>query len=445
MNAGSGFASPERKGGSGGEVSEVFPPVTMIQDIYQSICKNQSLVQEWMAKRFDGLRAPIYSSVDMRISDYKVSIVDTNLFPSGFNNLCHVYADEAAKSFQKVLAEYASGPLKILIVPEAHTRNLYYWESVLALMNILRQAGHEIIVGRSTSLDIDLPDRIEVGEESITTIPISRQGESIYAGAEMPDLVLLNNDFSHVFPALLDGISQPVEPSPLLGWHERRKSEHFALYEELVSELATLVGLDPWLLSSLTVPIEGIDVHETASRQDLKLMVDDLMAKIQEKHREHSIASEPYVFIKDNSGTYGMAVTHVSSGDEVLNLGRRKRNKLSSGKGGQNVKNFLLQEGIPTIQRLEGHPVEPVFYLIGAQPIGYFFRIHAERSARESLNAKGVRFDCICSHKVDAHSQLLPADCKTADPVQVVGWCLSQIASYAASLELKEKKVAHSA
>ena len=31
---------------------------------------------------------PLYSSMDIRINPHKTTVVDTNLFPAGFNNLC---------------------------------------------------------------------------------------------------------------------------------------------------------------------------------------------------------------------------------------------------------------------------------------------------------------------------------------------------------------------
>jgi len=39
--------------------------------------------------------APFYSSVDLRNSGFKLALVDTNLFPAGFNNPTPVFETEA--------------------------------------------------------------------------------------------------------------------------------------------------------------------------------------------------------------------------------------------------------------------------------------------------------------------------------------------------------------
>lgn len=411
----------------------------MIGDFCIAIRKHDADLKKWFEERLRPLVAPIYSSVDVRVSGYKMAVVDTNLFPSGFNNLCRTFSADAAKRFELVLAQYGPAPLKILVIPEAHTRNPYYWEHIASLLKILRTAGHEPWVGRGAPFGIELPAQMSsLGGETIPLVTMQRQGDQLLAGTETPQLILLNNDFSQTYPTFLDGIRQPVLPAPALGWQKRRKSDHFALYDRLITEWASILDLDPWWFCPLMDHVVEVNLEQEESRVKLGAKVDQLLARIRRKHQEYHVDSEPYVFMKDDSGTYGMAVTHVSSGQEIIDLSRRKRNKLGSSKGGGPVTQFLLQEGVPTIQELAGHPLEPVFYLVGGEPVGYFFRIHAERSARDNLNARGVRFDCLCSHKVDAHSPVLPEDCESSDQVRVVGGWLAQIASYAASLELKE-------
>ena len=46
---------------------------------------------------------PLYTSVDIRDAGFKLSIVDTNLFPAGFNNVCDLSLKEAEPYFKKAL------------------------------------------------------------------------------------------------------------------------------------------------------------------------------------------------------------------------------------------------------------------------------------------------------------------------------------------------------
>ncbi|NCW82954.1 MAG: glutamate--cysteine ligase, partial [Betaproteobacteria bacterium] len=52
----------------------------------------------------------------------------------------------------------------------------------------------------------------------------------------------------------------------------------------------------------------------------------------------------------------------------------------------------LLQEGVPTIEQLEGSSAEPVVYMIDRYVVGGFYRVHQSRSRQESLNAPGMHF-----------------------------------------------------
>ena len=67
----------------------------------------------------------------------------------------------------------------------------------------------------------------------------------------------------------------------------------------------------------------------------------------------------------------------VRSGEELLNLSNRKFKKLMYSKGGVDVENFLIQEGVPTtIKTPEDAPVEPVVYLVDGEAASWFYRIN---------------------------------------------------------------------
>jgi glutamate--cysteine ligase len=353
-------------------------------------------LEDWRDRRLSslpGAEPPVYASIDVRNAGFKVSVVDTNLFPAGFNNLCETFSANAAEAFKSFFKAWHPSVRKILIFPEAHTRNLYYWKNVEALRSILVQSGMETEVH-------------------------PREGF-------VPDLILLNNDLSSGIPEPLRGSGRLLLPSPDLGWHRRRKSDHFRHFEGLAIEAAEILEVDPWLITPLSESETGVDLSDEICLKRLKDTADRLLDRIRDKYRRHGIARAPYLFIKNDAGTYGMGVTHVDSGSAFLKLSRRIRNKLESSKGGASVREYLLQEGIPTADLYRGKPIEPVVYLVGGENVGMFFRIHEEKNELENLNAPGMTFDCLCLHKL-----------KNRDDLFKVASVLGRIASLASVLEL---------
>jgi glutamate--cysteine ligase len=98
-------------------------------------------------------------------------------------------------------------------------------------------------------------------------------------------------------------------------------------------------------------------------------------------------------FIKNDRGTYGLGIMAVRSGEELLNLSNRKFKRLMYSKGGVDVENFLIQEGIPTgIKTSDGSPVEPVVYLVDGEAASWFYRINSKKGEMENLNSPSAQF-----------------------------------------------------
>ena len=87
-----------------------------------------------------------------------------------------------------------------------------------------------------------------------------------------------------------------------------------------------------------------------------------------------------------------MAVMMISHPDELLQLNRKQRGKMTMGKGGQAIRNVMIQEGISTIDQHQGATAERVVYSVGSQIVGGFYRSHPERGPQDSLNAPGMQF-----------------------------------------------------
>jgi glutamate--cysteine ligase len=133
---------------------------------------------------------------------------------------------------------------------------------------------------------------------------------------------------------------------------------------------------------------------EDACRMKLAEEIDAFLDSLRQKYQSLGIEREPTVVMKNDSGTYGLGVMMLVSGSQILNLSNRKANKLRYAKGGAEVENFLIQEGIPTALATEaGETLEPVVYLVDGEAASWFYRINGKKSDMDNLNSPSARFE----------------------------------------------------
>jgi glutamate--cysteine ligase len=177
-----------------------------------------------------------------------------------------------------------------------------------------------------------------------------------------------------------------------MGWHSRTKSNHFTIYNQLAEELAGILGIDPWLISSMHRSCDDVNFKEKKRIEKLAQYVDELIENLRKKYAEYGIDEDPYCYIKADNGTYGIAVWPVFSGQEVLEINKKERNKMSMLKGAVRTQKVMIQEGIKTNDRINGKIAEPMIYLIGGEVVGNLFRANEMRDEKISLNATGANF-----------------------------------------------------
>ena len=129
--------------------------------IETQILEHQSKIEAWFRQQWKRTPAPFYTSVDLRNAGFKLAPVDTNLFPAGFNNLNPVLLPLAYHATQSAMQRMHADACEVLIIPENHTRNLYYLESLATLKHIICQAGYEVRIG-SLAADTDKGKTIEL-------------------------------------------------------------------------------------------------------------------------------------------------------------------------------------------------------------------------------------------------------------------------------------------
>ena len=385
-----------------------------LQNLERIILNNQTTIESWFRNAWRDVQVPFYASVDIRNSGYKIAPVDTNLFPSGFNNLNSSFESLCIHAAQMAI-EHTQLPIdKILIIPENHTRNLFYLENIASLQSIIQKAGFEVRIGTLME-DISTPTRIELDSSNTVLLePIRRDQNRILVDNFNPDLILLNNDLTGGEPDMFKNIEQKITPPTSLGWSSRLKSNHFNFYQKVAKEFAELIGIDPWLIDPMFRNCGKVDFMKREGVDCLSSNVKSLLETINTKYNEHDVDYAPFVMVKADAGTYGMGVMSIRSQDEISELNRKERTRMATTKEGQKVSQVIIQEGVYTHETWgdEETVAEPVVYMMDRQVVGGFYRVHGKRTTSQNLNTPGMRFeplaflDCCSTPEPD-----LEADC----------------------------------
>jgi len=381
-----------------------------LQEIESHLLQHQSRIEAWFRQQWQQTPAPLYASVDLRNSGFKLAPVDTNLFPAGFNNLNPNFMPLCVQAIQSAMERICPQAVKLLIIPENHTRNLFYLESLSVLAATITLAGYEVKIG-SLNPDLTEAQTFELPSgKSLLIEPIQRHGEQLQVGDYLPCAILLNNDLSGGRPDILENLDQMVFPPTELGWSDRLKSDHFTQYRQVANEFAQQIEIDPWLIDPLFNNCGAINFLKREGEECLVKKVGELLAAIQKKYDQYNIDQEPYVIIKADAGTYGMGIMSVKNIHEVHSLNRKQRNRMSASKEGKAITQVILQEGVYTDEYWGSNDAvaEPVVYMIDHFVVGGFYRVHNKRKRTENLNAPGMKFEPLAFANT----------CTTPDPSQ---------------------------
>jgi glutamate--cysteine ligase len=367
----------------------------------------------------------IYNSCDIRFAGFKMANVDCNLFPAGFKNLS---PQGIANCQSQLLAFAKKHNLKqgsnLAIVAESHTRNIPYLHGVYIIKQIFDSCGFnaQLATFDLKKFKLDLNEaRLEVGK-------LTKQDGIIYIDGDFkPDFLVINNDMTVQSPPLLDDTKIKTFPKTELGWHKRKKHDHFVKYQQIVNDFCKDFNLDPWLLSAFFDECGSVDVQEDEGLDCLSANVQRVIDKTIEKYKEYSLTLSPRVFVKANAGTYGMGVAMFEGADEVRHLNKKLRGKLDTVKAGTKSTSFLVQEAVPSIELIDGSSAELVCYGFNSVPCDFFYRYHAEKDSNNSLNAPGARF-------VNKGGFANPLDFKT-NPLLASYFIVGSLAFLASGLE----------
>ncbi len=247
------------------------------------------------------------------------------------------------------------------------------------LTDLLRQSGLDVRIGtlipeiKQLTL-ISNPDGSRLLFE-----PLKRRGNRLYLDGFDPCTILLNSDLSAGIPSILQGIKgQCIIPPLHAGRWFRRKSQHFIAYSNVVKQFAELLLIDPWVLEPFYANCSEVNFHTRKGETCLADNISMILEKTRVKYRELGIQETPYVVVKADAGTYGMGIMIVKDAKEIINLNSKQRNKMAVIKEGLLVSDVLIQEGVPTIEKVNEAVAESVVYMVDR----FFFRRFLSGSSR---------------------------------------------------------------
>ncbi len=364
-----------------------------INELEQRILESMPAIERWFRLEWMEHTPPFYTSVDLRNAGFKLAPVGTDLFPSGFNHLTPEMLPLAVQAAMAAIEKICPEAKNLLLIPSARTQDSFYLSAMQSLVQVFTQAGLNVRLG---TLDpaIEAPLTVagpEGGE--LVLEPVVRTRGRLGLKNFDPCTILLNNDLAAGVPRALQHLHEQYLLPPLqAGWTVRRKSQHFQSYEEVAKKFAKLLGMDVWLINPIFANCGAVDVATPAGLEAVRSHADAVITKVRRKYKEYGINEKPFVVLKADNASDGQGMLVLRDAKELDKLGDRLVERMRAAGGGVQPAGIVVQEGVPTMERMHSAVAEPVVCMIDRYVVGGYYRVHAERSADEDLCGPGSSY-----------------------------------------------------
>jgi glutamate--cysteine ligase len=357
-----------------------------INELEQRILESMPAIERWFRLEWMEHTPPFYCSADLRNAGFKLAPVDCDLFPGGFNHLTPEMLPLAVQAAMAAIEKICPEAKNLLLIPAEQTHSSFYLANLQQLIAIFTQAGLNVRLG---SLDASLkqPQVLPLAEGGELMLePLLRTRGRLGLKNFDPCTILLNHDLPDGVPKVLQNLHEQYLLPPLhAGWSMRRKSQHLRSYEELAKKFAKLLGMDPWLINPMHALSAQVDLRERSGLEGLRSQVETLLGKVKRKYKEYGISERPFVVVKPDTGSSSRGILTLRDAKDIDAL-------LQSGAELPAAGALLVQEGVPTYERMHDAVAEPVVYMIDRYVVGGFYRVHAERGIDENLAVPGSAF-----------------------------------------------------
>ena len=367
-----------------------------INELEARILDSMPAIERWFRLEWMEHTPPFYSAVDLRNAGFKLAPVDTDLFPDGFNNLTPEMLPLAVQAAMAAIEKICPEAKNLLLIPQSLRHNTFYLANLQRLVQIFTQAGLNVRLG-SLDTGITAPTALALSDGSELTLePLVRTRRRLGLKDFDPCTILVNNDLVSGAPAVLQELHEQYLLPPLhAGRSVRRKSRYFKSYEEVAKKFAKLLGMDPWLIHTLHGQCGQVDMDQASGVECVRTNVDAVLGKVRRKFKEYGISEKPFVVVKADAGGAGLGVMTVRDArdiDAALLRARLARTGAQLSGDAPEVGEVIIQEGVPSYERINDAVAEPVVMMVDRYVVGGYYRVHAERGIDENLNAPGSSF-----------------------------------------------------
>ena len=365
-----------------------------INELEQRILESMPVIERWFRLEWMEHTPPFYCAVDVRNAGFKLTPVDTGLFPSGWNNLSPEMLPLAVQAAMAAIEKICPEAKNLLVVPGEQVHNSFYLSNLARLSQIFSLAGLNVRLG-SLSPDLTEPVTLPLpGGDALTLEPLQRGKRRLGLKHFDPCTILLNNELTAGVPGILEDLHEQFLLPPLHAtWTTRRMSTHFGLYEELAKRFAKMLGMDAWLINPAHAACGELDLTTPAGMEALQTQADAVLAKTRRKYKEYGINEKAFVVVKPDNRTLAHTPIAVRDAKELPALLPARG---SAGAGNPRLLSpsgqFLVQEGVLTNERINDAVAEPVVYLMDRYVVGGFYRVHADQGRDQSLHAPGASY-----------------------------------------------------
>ena len=129
-----------------------------------------------------------------------------------------------------------------------------------------------------------------------------------------------------------------------------------------MQKCASKFNLDPFYFTTQFTEIENCNIQNKDDQERLYLKAKQLFTTLKNQYKERGLTQKPFLFLKANSGSYGMGVLPIENPEDILQLNRKSRNKLTKGKESHIIDTLLLQEGIQSDLQINNQTAELCVY-----------------------------------------------------------------------------------
>ena len=161
-----------------------------LEEALFSLFEKKDEIHQWLEKKRDEIPLPIYGSFDIRDAGWKAVVVDSNAFPAGFNNLDSKDHSELSFRLSKWFENLDHAPKRLLLWPEAHTRNPGYLENVRLIKSLIHRTGIDVLVGT----DLLKPQTVSTSVGDLSYVDVDVTDEMVLADGKSVDMIFLNAD-----------------------------------------------------------------------------------------------------------------------------------------------------------------------------------------------------------------------------------------------------------